>query len=90
MHGQAPDQQAAALPRRTGNSSMAPTHYHLRLYHSGSLIQDVEQADSRQAAVARATELTEAVQAHMGAKTYTVRVEPCTLVHFPRPGADSQ
>ncbi len=69
---------------------MPPTHYHLRLYYSGRLMQDVEQSENREAAITRARELTQAVQARMGAKTYTVRVEPCTLLHFPEPGADSR
>jgi len=63
---------------------MAATHYHLKLYYSGALLQDVERAETREAAVARARELTQAVQDRMGAKTYTVRAEPCTLLHFPR------
>jgi len=46
-------------------------------------LQNVERVNDRQAAVERARELTEQVQAHMGAQTYRVRVEPCSLVHFP-------
>jgi hypothetical protein len=62
---------------------MTPTHYHLKLYFSGTCLRDVEQVNDRQGAVDRARQLTEQVQAHMGAQTYKVRVEPCTLTHFP-------
>ena len=58
-------------------------HYHLKLYHMRRCLQDVEQTQDRPAAVARARELTECVQGHMRAMTYRVRVEPCTLLHFP-------
>lgn len=61
---------------------MAPTHYHLKLYFSGTCLQDVERIADRQAARERARRYTEQVQAHMGAQTYRVRVEPCSLLHF--------
>ncbi len=66
-----------------------PTHYHLKLYFSGQCLQDVEQVNDRLAALDRAKVLTEQVQAHMGALTYRVRAEACTLVHFPT-GPDSR
>ena len=62
---------------------MTPTHYHLKLYYSGTCFQDVECVEDRRAALDRARQYTEQVQARMGAQTYRVRVEPCTLVHFP-------
>jgi len=62
---------------------MTPTHYHLKLYYSGHCLLDVERAEDRRAALDRARQYTEHVQAHMGALTYKVRVEPCALTHFP-------
>jgi hypothetical protein len=61
------------------------THYHLRLYHMSSCLQAVEQAQEQQAARHRARELTDYVQDLMRARTYRVRAEPCTLIHFPQP-----
>jgi hypothetical protein len=61
------------------------THYHLKLYHMSRCLQDVEQAQDRSAALARARELTKYVQDRMRAKTYRVRVELCTLLHLPEP-----
>jgi hypothetical protein len=60
-------------------------HYHLRLYHLGRCLQDVEQVQARPAAMARARQLTEHVQSCLRVKTYRVRIEPCTLLHFPEP-----
>jgi hypothetical protein len=62
---------------------MEPTHYHLKLFFSGTCLQDVEWVKDRQAALDRARHYTEQVQARMSAQTYRVRVEPCSLVHFP-------
>jgi hypothetical protein len=58
-------------------------HYHLKLYHLGRCLQDVEQVPDRPAAIARARQLTEHVQSCLRVTTYRVRVEPCTLLHFP-------
>jgi hypothetical protein len=69
--------------RNECDSQRKPAHYHLNLYHSGRLLQELARASDRQAAVSHARELTSKVQDQMGASTYRVRVEPCTLVHFP-------
>jgi hypothetical protein len=58
-------------------------HYHLKLYHLSRCLQDVEQVQDQPAAMARARQLTEHVQDCLRAKTYRVRAEPCTLLHFP-------
>ena len=47
------------------------------------MLKTVEQLGDRAEAVRRALELTAQVQQHMGAASYRVRAEPCTLVHFP-------
>ncbi|HEY7065335.1 MAG TPA: hypothetical protein VII06_27910 [Chloroflexota bacterium] len=39
-----------------------PTHYHLKLYHLGRCLQDIEQAPNRPAALARARQLTAHLQ----------------------------
>ena len=62
---------------------MTPPHYHLTLYHDGTPLKDIRRVEDRLTAVEDARVLTRQVQAHLGATTYTVRAEPCTLVHFP-------
>ena len=63
------------------------THYHLKLYQLGRCLQDFEQVQDRRAAIARARQLTAHVQSCLRVKTYRVRVEPCTLLHFPERAA---
>jgi hypothetical protein len=65
---------------------MVLPHYHLKLYHSGNLLKDLKRVEDKGAAVDEAKELTRWVQAQLGATTYTVRAEPCTLDHFPERG----
>jgi hypothetical protein len=62
---------------------MTPTHYHLMLYHLGTALKDIRRVEDRSTAAEDARVLTRQVQAHLGATTYTVRAEPCALVHFP-------
>ena len=62
---------------------MTPTHYQLKLYHLGTPLKDLRRVDDRLTALEDARELTQQVQADLDATTYTVRGDPCTLVHFP-------